>query len=57
MSAVKPIGRVFVAGERRIRSQNLPQFYEGPDDVDGHLHGTRAVQDRRCHDGAVLGES
>lgn len=42
--------------ENHWRREGLSQSGEGADDVDAHLHRTRAVQDGRRHDGAVFGE-
>ena len=42
--------------ERRVRCGYLPEAREGANDIHTHLHGARAAQYRRGHDGAVFRE-
>ena len=40
-----------------VGGEQLAQLHERAHDVEAHLDGTRAVQDRGGHDGAVFGEA
>jgi hypothetical protein len=48
--------RLQFLSQLRMCRDGLTQPREGAHDVDAHLHSARAVQNRRSHDGAVLGK-
>ena len=47
---------VELASQRGVRGEQFAQVYEGAHDVETHLDGTGAVEDRGGHDGAVFSE-
>jgi hypothetical protein len=46
-----------LSGDFRVRSNDLAQLHESPHNVNAHLHRAYAVEDRSCHDRAMLSES